>query len=355
MKKNLLFLLTFFASFSSVHAQVVPSTCSIPQILADQYRRDIRQLAVKRLFQLQSPDTALVSIPQAGIDSIAEGLAAIFNATSIPERDSVFNICCVHNLNPFDGFGGYVGFIVKVDTNYAWTNAWQNLTTLTGDPLMDTILTRYHLTITNFYNWTIGNYAELAVDSSWNNFALIDSLEMVSGVLLAEVNSLVGVAGKISYGVIGNSRYYGFAYEWQDCFDGCDASRTWKFKVNADCSVEYLGFDEFCYWAQFAIPCDPIVPVNCNTFTSVPEDNLQQANFMLSPNPSTGKFQLTLNGLSLTDNSTVIIYTAQGKLIHQSTPAQPTTEIELNIQASGIYFVRIQVGQTVLTKKMIIQ
>ncbi len=103
MKKSLL-IIVLVSLFNTAISQV-PSNCTVPPLLASEYHRDITQLAVQRLFELQSPDTVLVTVPQAYIDTISNGLAAILNATSIVERDSVFNLYCVHNLKPFDGFG----------------------------------------------------------------------------------------------------------------------------------------------------------------------------------------------------------------------------------------------------------
>lgn len=347
MKKFLL-LLIFVSTYSITQAQV-PSSCSVSSLLANEYNRDIKQLATKRLFQLQSSDTALVRIPQVHIDTISEGLAAIFNATTIPERDSVFNLYCVHNSNGWPG--DYAGFLVQVDTSYPWTNAWQNVITITGDPLMDTILTRYNLTITNFYNWTIGTYAVLSTDSTWNSFALIDSFLMVTGVLAAERNAFIGAAGKIEYNKIGNVRYYDFTFEFNDCFDGCDNTHTWMFSVHDDCSVDYLGFSD---WGFFGIQPLP-APLNCNTFTSVAENNRQKVNCLIFPNPSNGKFQFEVNGLDFEKNSTCIVYNMTGETIHQSTITNKKFDIDLSDQTNGIYFVQINNGQSILTNKIVIQ
>lgn len=351
MKKSL-FLFVLVSIFNIIQAQV-PSDCTIPQSLTNEYNRDIKQLVTNRLFQLQSPDTALVTIPQEYIDTISEGLAAIFNATSIPERDTVFNLYCVHNNNGWPG--EYDGFLVKVDTSYSWTQAWQDLNTITGNSFMDTILTRYNLTITDFYNWTIGNYALLSTDSSWNIFALMDSLEMTAGVISTEQNSIIGAAGTISYSTIGNIRYFNFYFEFQDCFDGCDSYTMWKFKVNPDCSVDYLGFVDWSYWNQFGIfPALP-APINCNTFTSIVENNIQKANCFIFPNPSNGKFQFAVNGLKVGKTPTLEIYNMQGKIIYQSAITNPKSEIDLSNQTNGIYFVKIYDGQAILTKKIVIQ
>jgi hypothetical protein len=355
MKKTIAFLMMIFSLGHAGFGQVT-SSCIVPALLKTEYKRDVAQLAAQRLYQLQSPDTDLVQIPQVYTDAVFEGLAAIFNATSIPERDSVFNLYCVHHLNPFEGFGAYAGFIVKVDTGYSWTQAWQNLNTLTGDPLMDTILTKYHLTISNFYNWQIGSYAELSVDSSWNTNALIDSINLVPGVILAELNSFVGVAGKISYNEVGNSKFYDFYFEYQDCFDGCDAYRKWKFKVNADCSVEYLGLENWCYWDQLGTPglCPFPAPVNCNTFTSVPEIDARSESVVIYPNPSSGQFQIEFVEGEAKENSTLSIYSAHGQLVYSSRINSRSMQINLSNFSKGLYFARIINGQQLLTKKMVI-
>lgn len=355
MKKTIILLLLMIPVFHVGIAQVA-SSCVAPTLLKSEYKRDVAQMAAYRLYQLQSPDTDLVQIPHVYTDSIFEGLAAIFNATSIPERDSVFNLYCVHNLNPFAGFGAYAGFIVKVDTNYAWTQAWQNLNTLTGDPLMDTILSKYHLTLTNFYNWTIGSYAELSVDSSWNTDALIDSINLVPGVLFAELNSYVGVSGKITYEIIGNNKYYNFYFEYQDCFDGCDAYRNWKFKVNSDCSVEYLGLENWCFWDQLGTLglCPFPVPINCNTFTPIEEIDDKNVRAVIFPNPSNGLFQIELVGIEIKERTTLAIYNILGELIYTSGFSSSSMSIDLGAISNGVYFIRIDTRKAILTKKIII-
>jgi Secretion system C-terminal sorting domain len=355
MKKTIILLLLMIPVFHVGFAQVA-SSCVVPSLLESEYKRDVAQLAAYRLYQLQSSDTDLVQIPQAHTDSIYAGLAAIFNAASIPERDSVFNLYCVHNLNPFAGFGAYAGFIVKVDTNYAWTQAWQNLNTLTGDPLMDTILSKYNLTITNFYNWTIGNYAELSVDSSWNTDALMDSINLVPGVLFAELNSYVGVSGKITYEKVGTGKYYNFYFEYADCFDGCDAYRNWKFKVNSDCSVEYLGFENWCYWDQFGTLglCPFPAPINCNTFTPIEEIDEANESVVIFPNPSTGLFQMDFIGMKIQENATLTIFNVLGEIIYTSRIIGNSIQIDLSNISKGVYLTRIENGQSIRTKKIII-
>jgi hypothetical protein len=187
----------------------------------------------------------------------------------------------------------------------------------------------------------------------WNNFALIDSLELVTGVYSAETNGLVGHSGMISYNKIGDTKYLDFSLEWQDCFDGCDASRTWKFKVFSDCSVEYLGYTDYCYWSQFGILCDAIPePLNCGLFTEIPEKNMNENNIVLYPNPTEGKFYIQLKNKKHEEKSYLEVCTMKGGVVYQSALNNTLTEIDLSNFINGEYLIYIFDGQSVFTKKI---
>src|ERR1043165_5412263 len=109
-------ILLFVLLCNMVHAQI-PSDCTVPQLLSNIFERDIKNMAIRRMFEVQSADTAFVNIPQVWIDTVAEGLAAILNAASIPQRDSIFNMYCVHdNTTPMEV---YNGILVHVDTSFS--------------------------------------------------------------------------------------------------------------------------------------------------------------------------------------------------------------------------------------------
>jgi hypothetical protein len=252
------------------------------------------------MFELNSPDTALVQIPQAWQDTIMEGMSAISNAIAIPERDSVLNLYCVHDLVSSQHVITKE-LMVSVDTSYEWTQPWQNLEALTGDPMIDTIITRYALEVSEFYNWSFANVALLATDSLWNIYALIDSLQAVPGVYYAEPNYFLGTAGLILYQKAGTDRYYDFWFQWNDCFDGCDNAHAWKFKVYEDCSVEYLGYEDWWVFDYQPLPA----PENCNLFSATGE-KVADHGFMVFPNPAIDRITIIADnkgrrGYSLTD------------------------------------------------------
>lgn len=98
MKRTVICFVLALICFSS-YSQV-PSSCSAPSILLSEYDVDVKDLALSRILFLETADTAEINIPTSYQDTIWDGLAAIFNVYSDFQRDSVFDIYCIHNASP---------------------------------------------------------------------------------------------------------------------------------------------------------------------------------------------------------------------------------------------------------------
>jgi hypothetical protein len=331
--KNTIIAFLLATGINISHGQPIPASCDPLPALEAFYTWDVRNLTLRRMWELNSPDTALVSIPLQWQDTVMGGLAAVSNAFVLPERDSVFNLYCVHDLAS-SGIFITKEIMVFVDTSYSWTDAWQNLVTLTGDPQIDAIVTKYDLEVIDFSNFSFGNMALLATDSLWNVYALIDSLEMIAGVEYGEPNQLIGAAGRIIYSKEGNERYYTFWFQWNDCFDGCDNGHAWKFKVYEDCTVEFLGTED---WGVFGILPLP-EPINCNVLTGTAEDELPVNDYALFPNPVEN--ELVITG-PIDEFAQVSIYDFTGKMIVQRS-FYKTLSIGFSDFRPGIYLLHIR-------------
>ena len=172
----------------------------------------------------------------------------------------------------------------------------------------------------------------LQSDSLWNNRALIDSLETIPGILFGEPDQIIGSAGKIEYEAIGNERYYDFYFEWSDCFDGCDNYRVWHFMVSSDCSVTYLGFDEWGVFGLLPLPS----PLNCNISTAQSEPDLANQHIAF-PNPTSGKISIRLPEAEygFTD---IMLYDLHGRKLTTLQGCHPAGELDLGNYPSGIYY-----------------
>ena len=120
----------------------------IPIQLLEAYEYDVSQLAIKRIHEINSPYQDSISIPSVIKDTIWEGLNAIYNSFSIPERDSIFDIYCIHDYNCYAEPVQQV--LVSVDTQYSWTNSWQNGETQTGYKELDEFLSKYYFRLFQF-------------------------------------------------------------------------------------------------------------------------------------------------------------------------------------------------------------
>lgn len=330
MKRCSVFICLFLSLVATSPAQVV-SDCNVPPLLQQHYSRDFANLAMRAMWMANSPDTALVHIPPYWLDQAGGGMAAIFNATSIPQRDSIFDRYCVHDWT--SSVQTYEGYLMEVDTYYAWTQAWRNLVTLTGNAPLDSMLVRYDLQVTQFFNWSIGSFALLETDSLWNNRALIDSLETIPGIFYGEPNAIFGAAGRIALHIAGNERYYDFYFEFNDCFDGCDNFRRWQFRVNPDCSVDYLGFVDWGYFGIEPLPA----PLDCNISTSLP--HVMELGYIAFPNPATSL--LHVQGLPMTP-CTVSLYDVQGRKVQQTQVDQGKLSWEVAHLPRGMYLLEVQ-------------
>lgn len=89
--------------------------------------------------------------------------------------------------------------------------------------------------------------------------------------------------------------------------------------------------------------------------TALGIEDLEQNEFMVYPNPSTGVFKIRFNGPSSQVNFNV--YDVTGKRVHSETAQQFSEEYRLNLQqlSTGVYFLELSNEQRVTTKKIMIK
>jgi plastocyanin len=91
-----------------------------------------------------------------------------------------------------------------------------------------------------------------------------------------------------------------------------------------------------------------------NTTTGVMENQLQK-DITVYPNPTNGKFQIAFAELNLSKNYNLEIYKENGERIYKSVVTNPKSDVDLSNQSKGVYFIKFYNGQSVLTKKIVIQ
>jgi Secretion system C-terminal sorting domain len=336
MKK--IYLLTVMCILFTTSFAQVQSHCETTSELEYYYKNDAADLALNRLFAIHSPDTNQIEIAQVYLDSVWHGLSAIFNASSIIERDSIFDIYCIHNIS-YNTTMLLPAISISLDTSVSWTNNWLSGEIVTGNAGLDNFVSDY-----NYYIFSTNpNYSSVLLysDSIINSFAICDSLISFSGIESAGPISTSIDANKIHYDVQGEYQYFTFTLAWGDCFAGCAYNHKWNFKVHySNCTVEYLGFETN---NNENLPDPP----NCN-ITSILNTEINPNEIIIFPNPS--RDLISIKGAGIQN---IELFNGLGQFITSATPKNHTTSINIEDLKSGLYFLKIDVDGRSINKSFI--
>lgn len=317
----------------------VPSNCNVNPILQDYYDVDVKYLALKRIYDLQAPEMDSIVIPQSYQDTIFEAMAAVFNLTNHSARDTVFDLYCIHQY-----LYNYISYniVVRLDSSCTWLSQWQNLITTTGVPDLDTLLSTYGFTVTDFLPQL--NLATLTTNLTLNVSPVCDSIETFMGVKYADFNCLPGDGDWIGYSRSGNGTFLSFGIGYGDCPAGCTGKKEFRFQVFDDCSVLYLG-SEFFPAPGFSFPA----PVNCNI--SMGMNNPEAGGWIqVFPNPVRDFLKIRTDH---NERMEYEIFNSSGQSVFSG---QLTTEADISTKhmAPGIYFVKFSGDLRQTTLKVII-
>jgi hypothetical protein len=280
--KPIIFLFLLLAGCRLASAQL-PSSCTVPPVLNTIYNHDVRHLALKRIYDLQSPARNSIVIPQSYQDTIQEAMAAIFNLSGLPARDTVFDIYCIHHM-----YSEYLVYTISVELSPScpWAQQWHNLITPTGVPALDSLLAKYGFTVTAYI--ASMNSVELTTTQSINCSPLCDSLMTFAGIVSADPNFPARDGNKIYYSKSGTDRFLDFRIGYGDCPVGCTSWYILQFKVFSDCSVSYLGSV-----ANLESGMPFPFPVNCNITQGIAPVQ-QSFRIGVFPNPAADEIALKL-------------------------------------------------------------
>lgn len=319
--KNLL-LLIFIVIFGNLFSQIEPSSCESNDSIKDLFRESAAQLSVRRIYENNSSETVNVMLNQNIVDSILSAMIAIYNVQNIPERDTVIDYYQITSKGP-----GVNMVYVLPDTTKSWVDNWANLITFTGDSLMDTILTRYHLTLDNYS--TFSGIAAFTSDLYLNIEALADTLQMHPDVYLAGQNQMYLDGPDIYYSTDLDTQIVTYKYAWGDCMSGCMYRHCWEFKVYSDCSVEFVRSYNPDLVSISEIEC-------CN-------------NIDIYPNPNNGDFKIKGDHIEKIE-----LFNILGKKIETILISEGQDKI-ISTKQKGTYFVKIFTKKGSVTKKVIIE
>ncbi|MBX7203821.1 MAG: T9SS type A sorting domain-containing protein [Bacteroidia bacterium] len=331
MKKYILLLL-LIAFFTPCKAQpeTVPSSCTAPDSIVNLFSEDAARLALRRVYRNYSSYKDSINIPMAWRETTLRSLLAVYNANSLPARDTVLlSSLNIHTLVNF-----HVNDIILLsDSNLPWAKQLCNSGFPSGYALLDTFITRHFLTLDGcYYNFAFHKISfRFKSDRNYNIHALGKLSESIPNVNYY-AQGLYFDGPDITDSVYANFTELVFAYKWGDCFNGCTKKRYWKFHVYPDCSVEYLG----SYGNQLTgeiLSAGHVAPnqIKCypNPFTNT-----------IVVEGATGKFYYRISDFT-------------GKL-HLEGIAENVVEVNSDLP-SGMYFLRIQTDEGISVLKLVKQ
>ena len=318
-------------------AQTVPSSCTPSAQLRNSYRNDVADLALQRLYEIHSPDTALIEIPQRYQDTIWQALAAVANTGAALEADSVFRNYCVHRW-PYQPFSS-PSFRVQVDTSYAWAKQWFLGNALTGNAAIDSFMARHGVVLASYYYDSSVNpspfsnhVATLRTSRAINGSVFIDSFRRFPGIYYGYKELIIGDGDNIYYNFDSSHKLVFFA-GWGDCMSGCTEGKYWSYTVDLqDCSVTLKGIS-----AQVQYGYRRLTNCNGNPISIAPVSPTNGALLTLAPNPATTSLQL--NGLA-GGPLTYSISDIAGRTLLKGTTHQHAVEIALLLP--GFYLLTVQ-------------
>jgi len=271
---------------------VVPifsQTCDINQVLLDNYEKDVKHLTILRMEAVDAIELNDPEISQIWQDTIWEGLAAIFNASSI-ERDQVFDEYCIHHDSWSTGEILRITqkIVVLIDSTASWQQNWINGIITTNNPTIDSLLAKYGFEEVSPWIASSTTKFTLTTNQLLNVRPITDSLEMINGIFLASPKNNFGGSRQIRYRINEGIRYYDFIMGWGDCSSGCIFNYGWSFEVDESCNTYFTGSGGNTGGNEFP------EPLNCDISQITSTNNeLDNSPFRIYPNPSEDQIRIS--------------------------------------------------------------
>ena len=238
MTRKIVLTALIFSILQVGYSQIVNSSCEAPDSVRNLFREDAYRLTLNRIIRNNYTYVDSVEIPFSTKDSVLRSLIAIYNALSIPERDSVVSILNLHTIqNPFMD-----EVLIAADSNLSWMQQFRNGDSLSGNSSVDSLILKYKFHVKEYNDFYLSWYHTVTFesDSFYNTFVLADKFDLISEIYISQAQGEPIDGNNITDSIFSNFHEIVFSHGWGDCPCGCTARRYWKFRVYSDCSVEFV-------------------------------------------------------------------------------------------------------------------
>jgi len=220
--------------------QIIPSSCFAPDSIIKKYKADADRLALQEIYQKSLSYVDSIEIPQEHSDSMLNALIAVYNASSIPEADTIVKIFNIHTFpDPIINT-----IFVSADSNLVWMQKLRNNNIPTDNSTIDSLMILYDLSVYGYQtHFGLFEYHTVVfiTDSNYNTYALAEVFKKIPGVYSSYPPIMEGDGSNISALIYPAYTELVYSMGWGDCPCGCTERRYWKFNVYFDCSVEFVA------------------------------------------------------------------------------------------------------------------
>lgn len=323
---RILVLLSFLIITINSNSQIIQSSCTAPDSIISRYKEDAMVLTLRRIFLHGDTHKDSIQIPQSYVDTVLNAMIAVYNAITIPERDTVIDIL---NLSPLYDVGLHM-FSLGADSSLVWMNELEQGNINTGFMPLDNILLDNNFIQNNYYTWPWWYHTSTFITTDTINIkAAISPLQNEPEVYYASPDYNLFDGPNIKHIVHPNYVEMRYHYRWGDCPSGCMSQRTWVFHIYYDCSVEFIG----SYNGS-----EPIASL----------ENFNIDPLVVAPNPFT--HEISISGVTGNFNYNILGLT--GKVV-ASGVVENSNAIDLSLLSSGSYLLLVEKQQMVFKKKLI--
>jgi len=328
--KKLLLLLAIMNVVSTTQAQIVESSCVAPEYITEHYRVDASVITLRKFYENNIPYKDSIEIPADHVDTVLNALLAVWNATSLPARDTVVDVLEINTWYDY----AVRSFNIKTDTSLLWPQNIINGYEDTGNDTVDSILNTYNLALDDFIDMTSSIYLFFNSFENYNMPQLAKLFEPVYGVIsvFAYCGGNFHVHENIEATIFADYVELRYSYGWGDCPNGCFYWRYWDFRVFNDCSVEYLGS------SGDILPFSVLSEIDANE------------NIIVYPNPVKDYLHIST---SAKNSYSIKIINLEGQSLFYKTALKGNNEINLGYFDPGMYIISIRTKNRILTKRII--
>ncbi len=367
---RLLLLLSCISSMTILPAQL-PDSCSASPLVREHYLNSAKIIALRQMLG-DSVWTDSVQVPATLYNPVLNALSAVYNATSYPERDTVTKCLDIQAFPPWAIGGGnnivldtvaagvtltyHVGwgdcpagcifdrswtFLIKPDCSVEFVG-------VAGDPLTSEVTCSSTSDCTTkplclpWLQDTIQNYAAQYPDCQ----------QLSSGIhvtLHQDFNSVPVIGIHVFIGI--DASFTEFFYCNGDYIGSCQITIA-----GSDCMPDNVS-DYFDFATDTIWDCSRPLPTaeNCGV-TATRTPNVATISFQLSPNPATAGQTLVQANFGVRTRGRLSVFDVLGKSILEKTfeADQLAETLDFGSQKPGIYFVRLDTGKQVYTRKLLI-